>query len=318
MAKYLVTGGAGFIGSHIVKRLVAQGDEVTVLDNFLTGSRENLQEVIGDIELIEGDIRDAELVGRTMKGIRFCLHQAALPSVPLSIEDPMTSNEINVSGTLNILLSAKESGVERFVFASSCAIYGDSPVTPKREETPTRPLSPYAVGKLAAEQYAQAFHSLYDLPTVCLRYFNIFGAGQNPNSPYSAVIPIFISLMNAGKPAVVHGDGEQSRDFCHVDNVVSANLLACSAPVERVGGRVFNIACGQRHTINEIAAKLNKILRTEIAPQHAAARKGDVRDSLADITLAMQLLGYDPAVRLGEGLSRTVKWIQRADPTGAA
>jgi UDP-glucose 4-epimerase len=309
MAKYLVTGGAGFIGSTIVRRLVARGDDVRVLDNFLTGSRENLEDVGGDVEIIEGDIRDVEVVQKAMNGMQYCLHQAALPSVPLSIEDPATSNEINVSGTLNLLSAAKEAGIERFVFASSCAVYGDCAELPLREESPTRPLSPYAIGKLAAELYARSFFSLYGLPTVCLRYFNVFGPGQNTDSLYAAVIPIFISLMSAGRPAIIDGDGEQTRDFLHVDNVVAANLLACSAQPELVAGKAFNIASGKQLTINDLVSKLNSILGADIEPQHAAAREGDIRDSVADITLAVRNLGYEPSVDFDKGLARTVKWI---------
>jgi nucleoside-diphosphate-sugar epimerase len=318
MAKYLVTGGAGFIGSHIVKRLVARGDEVTVLDSFLTGSPENLKDVADKIELIEGDIRDAKLVRSTMKGMRYCLHQAALPSVPRSVEDPATSNDINVNGTLNVLLAAKEAGVERLVYASSSSVYGDSPTLPKREDMPTRPLSPYAITKLTGELYAQAFHSLYGLPTVSLRYFNVFGPGQPPDSPYAAVVPIFTSLMAADKPATVHGDGEQSRDFCYIDNVVSANLLACSAPAEEAAGKAFNVACEKSHTINELVAGLNGLLGKKIEPKHTASREGDVRDSLADIALARRHLGYEPGVQFEEGLSLTVEWFLEGGQAGTA
>lgn len=311
MAKYLVTGGAGFIGSHIVRRLVARGDQVSVVDNFLTGSRDALSDLVDSIELVEGDIRDAELVRSMMKGVDYCLHQAALPSVPRSVEDPATSNEINVNGTLNVFLAAKEAGVKRVVYASSSSVYGDSPTLPKHEEMPPHPLSPYAITKLVGELYANAFHSLFGAPIVSLRYFNVFGPGQRSDSPYAAVVPIFLSLMIAGKPATVHGDGEQTRDFCYVDNVVSANLLACTAPAEEVSGRVFNVACEERHTINELVAGLNDLLRTNIEPVHTAARKGDVRDSLADISRAKRHFGYDPAVKFAEGLALTVKWFQQ-------
>jgi nucleoside-diphosphate-sugar epimerase len=310
MAKYLVTGGAGFIGSHIVKCLVARGDQVSVLDNFLTGSRDNLSGVLDSIELIEGDIRDAELVQNAMKGVEYCLHQAALPSVPRSVKDPATSNEINVNGTLNVFLAARDAGVERVVYASSSSVYGDSPTLPKHEEMQTDPLSPYAITKLAGELYANAFHSLYGAPIVSLRYFNVFGPGQRPDSPYAAVIPIFLSLMIAGKPATVHGDGEQTRDFCYVDNVVSANLLACAAPPEEVSGMAFNIACEERHTINQLVVGLNDLLGTNIEPVHTPPREGDVRDSLADISRAKRHFGYDPAVKFAEGLAHTVKWFR--------
>jgi UDP-N-acetylglucosamine 4-epimerase len=310
MAIYLVTGGAGFIGSHLVKHLVERGEEVRVVDSFLTGSRDNLSDVMEGIELIEGDIRDVELMRKAMTGVNYCLHQAALPSVPRSIEDPALSNDINVNGTLNLLLAARDAGVERFVYASSSSVYGDSPALPKQEDMPARPLSPYAINKLAGELYARVFHSLYGVPTVCLRYFNVFGPGQNPDSPYAAVVPIFISAIADGKPPTVHGDGEQSRDFCYVDNSVAANLLACSAPAERVAGGVFNIACGERHTINELLKNLNEIMGKQIESAHTAPRSGDVRDSMADITLARRDLGYDATVRFAEGLRRTVEWFQ--------
>jgi nucleoside-diphosphate-sugar epimerase len=311
MALYLVTGGAGFIGSHIVRNLVARGEEVRVVDNFLTGSRDNLSDVSKGIDLIEGDIRDAALMRKAMNGVRYCLHQAALPSVPRSIEDPHGANDINVNGTLTVLLAAKDARVDRLVYASSSSVYGDSPVLPKREDMPTQPLSPYAVNKLAGELYTRIFYSLYGLPTVSLRYFNVFGPGQNPDSPYAAVVPIFLSAMLQGKPASIHGDGEQSRDFCQVENAVSANLLACATPVERVAGKVYNIACGKSHTINELVRKLNEILGTQIHPIHNAPRSGDVKDSLADITLAKSDLGYEPFVRFDEGLGRTVEWFLR-------
>ena len=310
MAAYLVTGGAGFIGSHAVRCLLARGEEVIVVDNFLTGSHDNLADVIENIELIEGDIRDLQLMRKTMRKARYCLHQAALPSVPRSIEDPATANDINATGTLNVLLAARDAGIDRFVYASSSSVYGDSPVLPKREDMTPGPLSPYAVNKLTGEYYARVFHSLYGLPTVCLRYFNVFGPGQRPDSPYAAVVPIFIAEMADGRPATIHGDGEQSRDFCYVDNAVAANMLACSAPVERVAGRVFNVACGERHTINELVESLNTILGTQIKPAHIQSREGDVRDSLADITLAGNGLGYEPSIRFAEGLRHTVKWFQ--------
>jgi nucleoside-diphosphate-sugar epimerase len=318
MTLYLVTGGAGFIGSHIVRSLVARGEKVRVVDNFLTGSRENLREVATRIELIEGDVRDIDLARKAMKGVRYCLHQAALPSVPRSIEDPAEANEINVNGTLNFLIAAKEARIDRFVYASSSSVYGDSPALPKHEEMPPKPLSPYAVNKLAGELYARIFFPLYGLPTVSLRYFNIFGPGQNPDSPYAAVVPLFLSAMTQGKPASIHGDGEQSRDFCHVDNAVSANLLACSAPAERAAGKTYNIACSERHTINELVRTLNEILGINIEPVHTQPRIGDVRDSLADITLARRDLAYEPLVTFGDGLRQTVEWFlqKRRNATG--
>jgi len=309
MAAYLVTGGAGFIGSHLVRHLLAKGEEVIVVDNFLTGTRDNLADVVDDIELIEGDIRDADLMRKTMGKVRYCLHQAALPSVPRSIEDPATANDINSTGTLTVLLAARDAGVDRFVYASSSSIYGNSPVLPKQEDMIPRPLSPYAINKLTGEYYARVFHSLYGMETVCLRYFNVFGPGQRPDSPYAAVVPIFIAAMMEGKPATIHGDGGQSRDFCYVDNAVNANLLACSAPAEGAAGGVFNVACGERHTINDLVENLNKIMGKEIEPIHTEPREGDVRDSLADITLAGNGLGYKPSVKFMEGLRNTIEWF---------
>ena len=310
MALYLVTGGAGFIGSHIVKHLVSRGEKVRVVDNFLTGARDNLSDVMNDIDLAEGDIRDTGFIRKAMADVRFCLHQAALPSVPRSIEDPTVSNEINVVGTLNVLVAARDAGVERFVFASSSSVYGNLPDLPKREDAPTNPLSPYAIGKLAGELYTRTFYALYGMPTVSLRYFNVFGPVQNPDSPYAAVVPIFISAMTDGKPATVHGDGDQSRDFCYVDNVVSVNLLACSAPEEAAAGKVFNVACGERWTINDLVRHLNEIMGTQISPVYTPPRTGDVRDSLADIKSAGRDLGYTPLVTFVEGLERTIGWFR--------
>jgi nucleoside-diphosphate-sugar epimerase len=310
MAAYLVTGGAGFIGSHIVKHLAARNEQVRVVDNFITGSRENLNGILDKIELIEGDIRDAKLMRRAMQGVDYCLHQAALPSVPRSIEDPLTSHDINVNGTLAVLETARQEGLKRVVYASSSSVYGNLPVLPKSEEMQTRPLSPYAVNKLTGELYAGIFYSLYGLPTVSLRYFNVFGPAQDPGSPYAAVVPIFISAMKKDQPATIHGDGWQSRDFCYVDNVVSANMLACTAPEEKVAGKTFNIACGKRYSINELVASLNEFLMKRIQPVYTPSRNGDVRDSLADIGLARRDLGYEPIVDFAEGLRRTVEWFR--------
>ncbi len=312
MSVYLVTGGAGFIGSHIVARLVSRGKNVRVIDNFLTGSPDNLSGVINDIELVEGDIRNAELIRKVMRGVSYCLHQAALSSVPRSIEDPFLSNDINANGTLNVLLAARDAGVKRFIFASSSSVYGDSPVLPKQEDMPVRPLSPYAISKLAGELYARAFYSLYGLPTVSLRYFNVFGPRQTPDSPYAAVIPIFISAMAQGRPATIHGDGKQSRDFCYVDNVVSANVLACSAPVKKTAGKAFNIACEEQHTINSLVKGLTQIIGRAPKPVYVQVRNGDIKHSLADITLARRQLGFEPLVNFDEGLKRTVDWFRSA------
>ncbi len=313
MATYLVTGGAGFIGSHIVEELLRarRGARVRVLDNFSTGRRENLQNAefgTRNAEVIEGDIRDLATVRRAMEGADYVLHQAALPSVQRSVQDPLTSNEVNVTGTLNVLTAAREAGVRRVVVASSSSVYGDSPTLPKHEEMPTAPKSPYAVSKLAAERYALAFHTVYNLPTVCLRYFNVFGPRQDPTSQYSAVIPKFITAMLRGEAPVIYGDGTQSRDFTYVANVVAANLLACER--EEAIGQAMNVACGERYTLLDLHAELQRILQVEVAPVLAEVRKGDVRHSLAAIELARERLGYQPAIGWTEGLRLTVKSFQ--------
>ena len=304
MATYLVTGGAGFIGSHVVTALVERGHTVRVLDNFSTGHMRNIEHVRKDITLIEGDLRSQEQVEQAVRGVDYVLHQGALPSVPRSVADPLTSNECNVTGTLNILWAARAEGVKRVVVASSSSVYGDSEVLPKVETMPTNPLSPYAVSKLAAERYAVAFWKSYGLETVCLRYFNVFGPRQDPHSQYAAVIPKFLHLMRRGERPTIYGDGEQSRDFTYVENVVEANLLACTAP--GVAGEVFNCACGQRVTLNQLVAMLNELLGTHIEPRYTEPRVGDVRHSLADISKAERLLGYQVVVPFEEGLTRLV------------
>jgi nucleoside-diphosphate-sugar epimerase len=307
-AHYLVTGGAGFIGSHIVGALLEQGAAVRVLDNFITGRRENLAPFAGRIELIEGDLRDSEAVQRAVDGVAYVLHQAALPSVPRSIDDPLTTHACNATGTLNLLMACQGAGVRRVVYASSSSIYGDSPVFPKQEAMAPQPKSPYAVSKLTGEQYCRAFYQVYGLETVCLRYFNVFGPRQDPNSPYAAVIPKFITRMLAGESPIVQGDGLQSRDFTYVGNNVKANILAAGAP--EAAGRVFNIACGQRYTILDLVNALNNVLGTDIAPVHSDPRLGDVRHSEASIEAARAFLGYEPEVGFHEGLRRTVAWYQ--------
>ncbi len=306
--KFLVTGGAGFIGSHIVEELVRREKRVRVLDNFSTGKKENIAPFLEEIELIEGDIRDPEIVKKAVKEIDYVLHQAALPSVPRSIKDPITTNEVNVLGTLNILMAAKEAGAKKIVYASSSSVYGDTPNLPKREDTVTSPLSPYALSKLAAEEYSKLFSSLYGLEAIILRYFNVFGPRQDPTSQYAAVIPKFIASMLKGERPTIYGDGEQSRDFTYVSNVVSANLLAITSKIKE---GVFNIACGKRITVNELVKSLNRIMDTDIEPLHTNPRPGDVRHSQADISKAKKVLGYRIEVDFEEGLRKTVERFRK-------
>ena len=308
MAFYLVTGGAGFIGSNIVEELVRRGERVRVLDNFSTGRRENLTLLLERVELIEGDLQDPAAVRQAVEGTDYVLHHAALPSVQRSVDDPLASNAANVTGTLNLLLAAREAGVKRVVYASSSAAYGDGPTLPKREDMLPQPKSPYAVSKLAGEHYCRVFAEVYRLETVSLRYFNVFGPRQDPASQYAAVIPLFIMSMLQSAPPAVYGDGLQSRDFTYVSNVVQANLLAAAAP--GVAGRVFNVACGQQYTLLELIATLDEILGVQVPPVHTAPRPGDVRHSLADITAAQEALGYQTAVDFHEGLRRTVAWYR--------
>ncbi|MCR4404990.1 MAG: SDR family oxidoreductase [Candidatus Acetothermia bacterium] len=308
---FLVTGGAGFIGSHIVERLVREGQRVRVIDNLSTGKRENIEPFLGEVEFIESDIRDLGLVREAMEGVDYVSHQAAVPSVPRSVKDPMTSNSVNVEGTLNILIAARDAGVKRVVYASSSSVYGDTPTLPKHEGMKPEPRSPYAVSKLAGELYCQVFFHVYGLETVALRYFNVFGPRQDPQSQYAAVVPKFITAFLQGEPPTIFGDGEQSRDFTHIENVVEANLLAAKAP--GVAGEVFNIACGERITVNELARLLTEIVgvNPKLKPKYALARPGDLRHSLADISKAQELLGYEVKVNTREGLERTVEWYKR-------
>lgn len=308
MPSYLVTGGAGFIGSALVRRLLERGDRVRVVDNFSTGLRRNLTEVADRIELLEGDLADLAVAQRSVAGVEFVLHQAALPSVPRSIEDPISSNHANVTATLNLLVAARDAGVKRFVFASSSSVYGDTEVLPKVETMRENPISPYALTKLTGEKYCVIFHRAYGLPTVCLRYFNIFGPRQNPDSPYSGVISRFVSAALEGRRPIVCGDGEQSRDFTFVENAVQANLLACAA--EGVSGQVFNVGTGERCTLNDVLRLLSGIAGKKLDAEYVAPRSGDVRHSLADIERARRLLGYDPKVRFEEGLRETVSWFK--------
>jgi UDP-N-acetylglucosamine/UDP-N-acetyl-alpha-D-glucosaminouronate 4-epimerase len=301
----LVTGGAGFIGSHLASRLLRDGHEVRVLDNFSTGSRANLDELGESVEVVEGDIQSYERAHNAVQGCEVVFHEAALPSVPRSIQDPLTSNSTNVIGTLNMLLASRDSGVRRVVYASSSSIYGSDPTLPKQESRGPRPISPYAVAKLAAEGYCRSFSEVYGLETVALRYFNVFGPRQDPHSAYAAVIPKFITALISGRAPTVFGDGEQSRDFTYIDNVVDANLLAAEAT--DVSGHAFNIACGDRISLNQLLGELREILGTEIEASYLEPRPGDVPHSLADISRAEESLGYRPAIGFSDGLRRTVE-----------
>lgn len=307
LGRCVVTGGAGFIGSNLVRRLVGCADEVVVLDNLSTGRIENLKGLESRVEFVQGDVRDAGLLNRLFKGAEVVFHQAALPSVPRSIQDPIASNASNVDGTLNVLVAAREAKVRRVILAGSSSVYGNTAALPKVEDMPTNPLSPYAVTKLVGELYGRVFTHVYGLETVTLRYFNVFGPRQDPNSQYAAVIPKFIMKMSRGEQPEIYGDGEQSRDFTYVENVVEANILA--ATVEGVAGEVFNIGCGERHTLNELVEKLNYLLGTTIEPKYGPPRPGDVRHSMASIEKATTLLGYRPLVSFDEGLRRTVEWF---------
>jgi nucleoside-diphosphate-sugar epimerase len=305
----LVTGGGGFIGAHLVERLLGEGHEVRVLDNFATGRRENLLDVLDDVDLVEGDMQSYERVHTAVRGCDVVFHQGALPSVPRSVQDPLTSNATNVTGTLNVLLAARDEGVERVVFASSSSIYGANPTLPKREDLIPLPISPYAVAKLAGEGYSRSFFEVFGLQTVALRYFNVFGPRQDPLSQYAAVIPTFITRLLAGDQPVVYGNGEQSRDFTYVENVVEGNLLAMSA--EGIAGKVFNVAAGERLSLNRLLELMRPLVGREINPRYEASRPGDVLHSQADISLAHYELGYQPLVDVGEGLRRTFAWYQR-------
>jgi UDP-N-acetylglucosamine/UDP-N-acetyl-alpha-D-glucosaminouronate 4-epimerase len=303
--KVLVTGGAGFIGSHLANRLLRDGHQVRVLDNFSTGHRSNLAPLRDAVEVVEGDIQSYERVHNAVKDCEVVFHEAALPSVPRSIQDPLTSNAVNVIGTLNILLASRDSGVRRVVFASSSSIYGSDLTLPKQEDRAPRPIAPYAVAKLASEGYCRSFSQVYALETVALRYFNVFGPRQDPHSQYAAVIPKFIIALLRGEAPVVFGDGEQSRDFTYIDNVVGANLLAASA--EGVSGQTFNIACGERISLNLLLEELREILGVRTEANYLEPRPGDVPHSLADISKAEDQLGYRPSVGFTEGLRRTVE-----------
>lgn len=310
MARYLITGMAGFIGSSLARALVAAGEYVRGIDNFATGRPENLAELGDQVELLQADLLDRDAVQEACRGIDFVLHHAAIPSVPRSVDDPWESHLANADATVSLLIAARDQQVKRVVYAASSAAYGNEPSLPKRENMLPQPISPYAVAKLAGEFYMASFFDCYGLETVALRYFNVFGPRQDPSSPYSGVLARFITLMLEGKQPTIFGDGEQSRDFCYVENVVQANLKACLAPAAACAGRVFNIACGQRVTLNQTYGILQRITGYEGPPRYDAERAGDVRHSLADIGAARAVLGYEPTVDFEEGLKRTVTWYK--------
>lgn len=308
MARYLVTGGAGFIGSHIATALVERGDETRVFDNFSTGHAGNLAHLKNGVEIIEGDLLDSSALAAAVKGVDVVFHQAALASVPRSIKDPLETHAACTTGTLNVLDAARRGGVRRVVYAGSSSAYGNQPFASKRETDLPAPLSPYATAKLAGELYCQAFAESYGLETVTIRYFNVFGPRQDPNSEYSAVIPLFVTAMLAGKRPTVFGDGQQSRDFTYVENVVAGNLAAAAA--EGVSGRTFNVACGKQFSLLDLIAAINRTIGASIEPVFDEPRTGDVRESLADITAARELLGYEPLVDFDEGLRRSIEYYR--------
>jgi len=311
MANYLITGVAGFIGSNIAHALVEQGEKVRGIDDLSHGRMENLNGILNKMDFRHADITDDNAIRSACEGVDYILHQGARGSVPRSLADPVGSNHANVVGTLKVLWAAKEAGVKRVVYASSSSVYGDTPVLPKKEEMPCAPISPYAVSKYAGELYAQSFSKVLGLETVSLRYFNVFGPRQHPTSQYAAVIPKFVRAMLQGEQPVIFGDGKQSRDFTYIDNVVSANLLACQAPAERVSGRVFNVAAGQSFSLNELYALLQNLIGYDKPASFVASRSGDVRDSLADTSHAQQAIGYKTLVDFKEGVRRTVDWYRQ-------
>ncbi len=308
MAHYLVTGGAGFIGSHIVRRLVADGHRVRVLDNLSTGNMDKLADVIDRVEFIEGDLRQEADCQAACAGVEMVFHEAALPSVPRSVEDPQTFHDNNIDGTFQLFLAAKDAGCRRIIYAASSSAYGDQPTQPKRETMLPAPLSPYALNKLVGEYYARVFYESYGLEAISLRYFNVFGPHQDPSSHYAAAISAFVSAILRGEEPIVYGDGEQTRDFTHIDNVVEANMLAAAAKTTQ--GQVINVACGQSVTINQVITTINKLLGTDHKPQYAPPRAGDVMHSLADITLAREVIGYAPHLMFEDGLARAIEWYK--------
>ncbi len=307
MANYLVTGGAGFIGSHLAEELVRRGETVRVVDSLITGKRHNLSH-LPTVEFLHGDLADLDVARRAVAGMDYVLHQAAIPSVPRSVQDPVTSNRANIDASLNVLVAARDAGVKRVVYAGSSSAYGNTPTLPKVETMPTAPLSPYALQKLVAEQYCQMFTQLYGLETVTIRYFNVFGPRQDPSSPYSGVISLFISALCEGKAPKIYGDGEQTRDFTYVANVVDGVLRACHA--QGASGEVINVATGRRISLNQLFRTVRDLLGASIQPVYEDVRAGDVRDSQADISKARRILGYEPVVRFEDGLTKTVEWYR--------
>jgi nucleoside-diphosphate-sugar epimerase len=311
MSHYLVTGGAGFIGSHLAEELARRGQTVRVADNLVTGKRANLSHVKG-VEFLEGDLADPAFAQRAVEGVDYVLHQAAIPSVPRSVQDPVTSHRANVDATLNVLVAARDTRVKRFVFAGSSSAYGNTPTLPKREDMPSNPLSPYALQKVVGEQYLQMFTRLYGLETVSTRYFNVFGPRQDPASPYSGVISVFATALLENRAPVIYGDGEQTRDFTYIANVVDGVLRACEAP--GVSGEVINVATGGRVSLNELFRTMRDLVGGTVEPTYAEVRPGDVKDSQADIAKAQRLLGYQPAISFEDGLKRTIEWYRAATP----
>ena len=308
MDRFLVTGGAGFIGSNICRKLVSQGCFVRVIDNLITGKKENLTAVIDNIEFIEADMGDADIARNAMEGIDVVLHQGALASVPRSVDDPAATHRHCVDATFTLLLTARDAGIKRFVYAASSSAYGDSPTLPKVETMPDRPLSPYAVAKLVGEHYCSVFYKVFGLETISLRYFNVFGPQQDPTSQYAAAIPAFVTAILKDQPPTIYGDGEQSRDFTYIDNVVEANLLAAKA--EKTTGQTVNIACGQAVTVNQIIGMINDIVGKSVKPNYTEPRAGDVKHSLADISLAEKSIGYQPTISFKDGLELAIDWYR--------
>ncbi len=311
MPRFLVTGGAGFIGSNLVRFLLEKGCGIVVFDNFSTGKRENLQDIAGQIEVREGDLRDLLAVTQSMRGCDGVFHLGALGSVPRSVADPETTTQVNAMGSFNVLQAARQTGVGRVVFSGSSSAYGDQRVSPKVESMPCMPISPYAASKVCCEAYMQAFAAAYGMQTVTLRYFNVFGPRQDPFGPYAAVIPAFVSAFLAGKSPVVYGDGEQTRDFCFVENVCSANWLAMNAPAHACDGKPMNIACGQAVSLNQILAQLRQLLHVDIDAKYELPRPGDIKHSLANIDRAGRMIGYHPLVFFSQGLERSIQWYKQ-------